>query len=164
MADPPTFLSDSVEELPDEKDWKDSIYGIGVALCFAGSAIFVRRGLEGLPSPLLGLTMGMIVAVFAYSSSVFLQAKSNPVTGIPASLMGLEILAGVFIGLGTWARYIAMDLTEVAVVIALGRLNVPMVLLLSPLVIGREHERVTARVWLGAALIIIGALLLIFRN
>ena len=53
-------------------------------------------------------------------------------------------------------------MAPIAVVIALGRLNVPVVILLSPLLVGRLQERVTARLWLGAALIIIGSLILNF--
>jgi hypothetical protein len=41
---------------------------------------------------------------------------------------------------------------------------VPVVLLLSPLVIGREVERVNVYVWLGAALVVLGSLLLVVRG
>jgi uncharacterized membrane protein len=51
-------------------------------------------------------------------------------------------------------------MAPVAVVLALGRLNVPVVLLLSPLLVGRKQERVTARIWLGAGLIVAGSLIL----
>ena len=57
-------------------------------------------------------------------------------------------------------RWIALNTAPVAVVLALGRLNVPVVILLSPLLVGRLQERVTTRVWLGAALIITGSLIL----
>jgi uncharacterized membrane protein len=51
-------------------------------------------------------------------------------------------------------------MAPVAVVMTLGRMNVPVVLLLAPLLVGRKAERVTIRVWLGAGLIIAGAVLL----
>jgi uncharacterized membrane protein len=76
--------------------------------------------------------------------------------------MFFQLVAAVFVGLSTWARWIALDMAPIAVVIALGRLNVPVVILLSPLLVGRLQERVTARLWLGAALIIIGSLILNF--
>lgn len=163
MADHPVTVDQNGLESAGQLRWQDSIYGLGVALCFATSAIFVRRGLDLMDSPLLGLTLGMLVAVAAYSLLASRQPQSVPLRSIPRFFIALQLLAGVFIGLGTWARYIAMDLTEVSVVIALGRVNVPLVLLLSPLIIGRQYERVTLKVWFGAALIIAGALLLIFR-
>jgi uncharacterized membrane protein len=76
--------------------------------------------------------------------------------------VGFQILAGVLIGLGTWARYIATDLTEVGVVLALGRINTPLVLALSPLFFGRKLEHVTIKVWIGAGLIVLGSLALTF--
>ena len=71
-----------------------------------------------------------------------------------------QIAAGVCVGLATWARWIALDLAPVAVVLSLARLNVPIVILLSPILVGRKAERVTAKVWLGAILIIAGSIIL----
>ncbi len=65
------------------------------------------------------------------------------------------------VGLSTWARWIALDLAPVGVVLALGRLSMPLVLLLAPVLIGAHLEQVTPRIWLGAALIVVGSLLLI---
>jgi len=44
----------------------------------------------------------------------------------------------------------------------LGRLNVPVVILLAPMLVGKAVENVTLRVWLGAALIVAGSLILNF--
>ena len=46
-------------------------------------------------------------------------------------------------------------------VLALALVSVPIVLFLSPLLVGRQLERVTRRVWLGAGLVVAGALALI---
>lgn len=79
---------------------------------------------------------------------------------IPWDAWLFQGVAGAFVGLSTWARWVALDMAPVAVVMALGRTNVPVVLLLAPLLVGRQAERVTARVWLGAALIVAGAVIL----
>jgi uncharacterized membrane protein len=50
---------------------------------------------------------------------------------------------------------------EIAVVLALGLLSVPIVLLLSPLLMGRHLERVTLQIWAGAALVVVGGLVLV---
>jgi uncharacterized membrane protein len=57
-------------------------------------------------------------------------------------------------------RWIALDKAPVGVVLALGRLNVPVVILLSPMLVGKTQENVTTRVWLGAALIVGGSIIL----
>jgi uncharacterized membrane protein len=46
-------------------------------------------------------------------------------------------------------------------VLALALVSVPIVLFLSPLLVGRHLERVTPKVWIGAALVVAGALTLI---
>jgi uncharacterized membrane protein len=140
----------------------DALPGLGIALCFAISAIFVRYGLEGLPSPLLGVTLGITAAVLAYAPWLALYGRGRKFARLSPAGVAFQILAGVLIGLGTWARYIATDLTEVGVVLALGRINTPLVLLLSPLFFGRKHEPVTVRVWIGAGLIVLGSLILTF--
>jgi hypothetical protein len=52
---------------------------------------------------------------------------------------------------------------SIAVVLALGLLSVPVVLLFSPVLMGRQVERVTAQVWAGALLVVGGGLLLILE-
>lgn len=144
--------------------WRDILYGLAMALCFASSGIPIRWGLEGLPSPLLGVTIGMMVCMVAYAIVLLFQRNKAPSVPIPRKTLLLQILAGVLVGLSTWARWIALDLTPLAVVAALGRLSVPVVLLLAPFVIGQKLERVTLRLWFGAALIIAGSLLLTFSD
>lgn len=46
--------------------WRNSLYGLGTAVCFSISPIFIRGGLEQLPSPLLGVTVGMSFSALAY--------------------------------------------------------------------------------------------------
>jgi uncharacterized membrane protein len=73
-----------------------------------------------------------------------------------------QIAAAIFVGISTWMKWVALGMAPVAVVLALGRLNVPVVIALSLFMVGQTQEQVTARVWLGAALIVAGSLLLIF--
>ena len=68
----------------------------------------------------------------------------------------------MLVGLATWTRWVALDLAPVAIVLALSLVSVPVVNLLSPLMVGRDLERVTIQVWLGSGLIIGGSLAIIF--
>ena len=74
-----------------------------------------------------------------------------------------KVAAGILVGLSTWMRWVALDLAPVAIVLALSMISVPLVGLLSPLVSGKQLERVTATLWLGTGLILCGALLLTFN-
>lgn len=146
------------------KGWRSTIYGLGVALCFSISPIFIRHGLELLPSPLLGVTIGMVFSALAYG--ILLLFRRNPAARLPVSRSALifQLLAGVFVGLSTWARWYALDHAAVGVVLALGRLNVPVVVLVSPFLVGQQLERVTPKVVLGALLIVAGSVLLAIKG
>jgi uncharacterized membrane protein len=163
MAD----VTDSLRSTQNEAEvmgsgWGASLFGLGTALCFAISPIFIRGGLKGLPSPLLGVTIGIVTCVIAYGLTLLLLHGRSEGAPIPHDALLFQFAAGMLIGLSTWARWIALDLAPVAVVLALGRINVPLVILLSPFMVGHQLERVTPRVWLGAVLIVSGSLLLIF--
>jgi uncharacterized membrane protein len=145
---------------PPSVTWRNSLFGLGTAICFAISAIFIRNGLERLPSPLLGVSVGMILTTVAYGVVLLLRRKQIQQGPIPWDAWLFQAAAGAMVGLATWARWIALDMAPVAVVMSLGRLNVPVVIFLAPLLVGRKAEWVTARVWLGAALIVAGAVLL----
>lgn len=138
--------------------------GLGIALSFAISALLVRNGLLAFPYPLLGVTIGMLAAVLAYGSWLLWVSRRGEFTSASWTAWFFQALAGILIGVGTWTRYIATDLTEIGAVLALGRVNTPLVLLLSPLLFGHKQEPVTVKVWLGAGLIIMGSVLLIFGN
>jgi drug/metabolite transporter (DMT)-like permease len=136
--------------------WRDAVPGLLTALAWATSPILIKEGLEGLPSPLLGLTLGMVVAVLAYAVALPLRPQvDGPALGSRISL-AFKLAAGVMVGLSVWARWAALDYTTIAVVLALG--------LLSPLLMGRHVERVTAQIWLGAGLVVVGGLVLVFLS
>ena len=145
-------------------NWRDYLYGLGVALCFAISPIFIRSGLEAIPSPLLGVAIGMTISAAAYGVLLLLRRDRLNMMAVPGNLLVFQLAAGLLVGLSTWMRWIALELAPVAVVLALGRLNVPVVILLSIFLVGQQQERVTGRVWLGAALIVFGSLILIFAR
>ena len=139
----------------------DALPGLACAFMWAVSPVFTIEGLEGLDSPLLGVTLGMVASVAAYG--LFLGGRRQSLRGtvIARDALAFKVLAGVLVALATWWRWLAIDGTDVAVVLALALVSVPIVLFLSPLLVGRHLERVTRKVWIGAALVVAGALTLI---
>lgn len=144
--------------------WRDSIFGLGVALCFAISPIFIRGGLDELDSPLLGVTIGMGMSALAYGIILLLRRDRLNLSEVPRESLYYQIGAGLFVGSSTWVRWLALSMAPVAVVLTLGRLNIPIVIILSIFLVGQKEEHVTARVWLGAALVVAGSILLIFAR
>jgi drug/metabolite transporter (DMT)-like permease len=141
--------------------WRDMLYGLGVALCFSLSSIFIRAGLEDLNSPILGVTIGMSVSALAYGVVLIFRRNRLRESNVTLDAALSQLAAGVLVGVSTWMRWIALALAPVGVVMALGRTNVIVVLLFSPLLVGRAQERVTLQVWLGAGLIVVGSIILI---
>ena len=80
---------------------------------------------------------------------------------MPGAGLAMKMLAGAIVAVATWWRFEALGLSPVGVVLALMLLTVPTVLLLAPLLSDKRSEAVTARVWIGAALVIAGSLILI---
>jgi uncharacterized membrane protein len=142
--------------------WQNSIFGLGTALCFSISPIFIRGGLRDLNSPLLGVTIGMAFSALAYGVTLLFRGASLQRELITPDGIAFQLAASVLVGISTWTRWIALDQAPVGVVLALGRLNVPVVVLLSPLLVGQAAENVTPRVWAGAVLIVAGSLVLNF--
>lgn len=134
---------------------------LGTALCWAVSPIFIREGLEGLPSPLLGVTVSMVAAAIVFAIVLAVRRRRLQDRIASAAALGTKVLAGLLVGVATWMRWIALDRTTVAIVLSINAISVPTVLVLAPLVVGRQHERVTARVWFGAGLVVAGSLVLI---
>jgi drug/metabolite transporter (DMT)-like permease len=135
----------------------DAVFGCGCALMWAISPVFTVKGLDGLASPLLGVTIGMVASAAAYGVAM----SRRPLGGIARGALTFKVIAGLLVALATWWRWIALDDASVGVVLALALLSVPTVLFLAPLMVGRHLERVGPRVWAGSTLVVGGALALI---
>jgi drug/metabolite transporter (DMT)-like permease len=139
----------------------DAAPALACALCWALSPALTVRGLDRLDDPLIGLTLGLCVSVVGYLLAFAAWRRGLGLRTAGRSALGIKLFAGVLVGLSTWGRWAALDGTTVAAVLALNLLSIPVVLLVSPLMAGRHAERVTPRVWTGAALVVAGSLLLI---
>lgn len=139
-----------------------ALAGIGTALCFSLSGVFVRLGLESMDAPLVGVVWGVFLCLLAYGVLVWRRGFSAEKIASLRTGFYLQLLAAILVAVSTWLRYIALGLTEVAVVVALGRVNVPLVIFLAPLLVGQQFEQVTWRVWFGAGLVVVGSVILTF--
>ncbi|HEX2279803.1 MAG TPA: hypothetical protein VHN13_22170 [Candidatus Tectomicrobia bacterium] len=132
--------------------------------CWAISPIFTRQGLEGLPSPPLGVTVGLTASVLAYGVALLCQRRLAAIAAIPHDALFFMTAAGTLAGMSTWTRWMALDLAPVPIVLALTLTSVPAVMVLSPLATDRHLERVTFRLWLGAAFVVGGVPCLIANH
>jgi drug/metabolite transporter (DMT)-like permease len=142
--------------------WQDGVPGLATAFLWALSPVFTVEGLDELDSPLLGVTIGMVFSVLAYALVLAVApGERRSALDLPREGVALKLISGVLVALSIWGRWLALDVADVGVVLALNLLAVPTVLLLAPMIAGRHVEHVDARIWLGAGLVVAGTLILI---
>ncbi|MDW8065213.1 EamA family transporter [Thermoflexus sp.] len=137
-------------------------YGLGAAICWAIDPILVRHGLMRFSSPLWGAALSLLACVGIYGLLLGLRRVSDPPPAL--RILAWQTLAGLLVALSTWIKWLALQLAPAAVVLALGRLSVPLVVMLSPLILGRSLERITIRLIAGATLITLGTILLAYSS
>jgi drug/metabolite transporter (DMT)-like permease len=140
---------------------RDSIFAFGTAFMWALSAVLTVEALEGLDSPLLGVTLGLLAATAALGGVLLARGSLAAIRSIARDTLALKLLAAVLVAFATWFRLLALDETDVAVVLATNLLAVPITLTLAPLMVGRHLETANTRVWLGGLLVVTGVLALI---
>jgi drug/metabolite transporter (DMT)-like permease len=140
---------------------RDTIFAFGTAFMWALSAVLTVEALKGLHSPLLGVTLGLLAATAALGGGLLARGSLGAIRSIPRNTLALKLFAAVLVAFATWARLLALDATDVAVVLATNLASVPVTLVLAPIVVGRHLEQADARVWFGGLLVAAGILTLI---
>jgi drug/metabolite transporter (DMT)-like permease len=140
---------------------RDSVFALGTAFMWALSAVLTVEALEGLDSPLLGVTLGLLAATAALGGALAARGSLGAVRSIARNTLALKLLAAMLVAFATWFRLLALGETDVGVVLATNLLSVPVTLVLAPVIVGRHLEQADARVWLGGSLVIAGVLALI---
>ena len=140
---------------------RDSIFAFGTAFMWALSAVLTVEALEGLDSPLLGVTLGLLAATATLGGALLARGSLGAIRLIARSTLALKLSAAVLVAFATWFRLLALGETDVAVVLATNLVGVPITLLLAPLMVGRHLEETGPRVWVGGLLVVAGVLALI---
>jgi drug/metabolite transporter (DMT)-like permease len=139
----------------------DSIFAFGTAFMWALSAVLTVEALEGLDSPLLGVTLGLLAATATLAGALVARGSLRGIRSIARNTLALKLFAAVLVAFATWFRLLALGETDVAVVLATNLVGVPITLVLAPLMVGRHLEQADARVWGGGLLVVAGVLALI---
>ena len=140
---------------------RDSIFAFGTAFMWALSAVLTVEALEGLDSPLLGVTLGLLAATVALGGALVARGSLGAIRSIARNTLALKLFAAVLVAFATWFRLLALDETDVAVVLATNLVGVPITLVIAPHLVGRHLEQADARVWGGGLLVVAGILALI---
>lgn len=139
-------------------------FALATALTWAASPLFIRWGLEGLDSPLLGVTIGIISSTVAYGA--MLGATRSRRTGGPISKAAWRwvLTGGALVSFCIAVQWKAFDIVAVAVGVTLNQLAVPTVIIAAPLLVGGARERPSPPLLGGAAAVLAGSLLVVLSG
>ena len=139
-----------------------STFGLLAAFSWGVTPVLIKKGLETLPSPVVGVTLSMAAAGIVYAVILGFRGRLIPTfssIGKPGGLW--QIAAGVLVGLGTLARWLALSFTTAAIVTTLSRGSLLITVGLGGKLLGNDLEPINKRVVWGAVLIVIGATIVV---
>lgn len=140
------------------------LFGLGAALCWGSSPLFIRWGLAGVPAPLIGVGVGLLAATFMYAVTLALARRRLSRRGRDRPTKVLTIVAGVLVATAISLQWMAFDLIAIAVAITLLQLAVPTVIAVAPILIGTPMEKPTPRLLIGAAAVVGGSILVVLTG
>lgn len=135
------------------------IFGLLAAVFAALVAIFGKMGLTGIDTTTATAMRAIVMAIFLVVV-ILLQGKTGQVQEIIANKKALHyiILSGLAGALSWLFYFVALKLGKVSQVAPLDRLSVVFAIILAALILG---EKITLKVGLGAAMMAIGAILIV---
>lgn len=137
------------------------IYALGTSACWAFSPVLIRKGFETIPSPLWATFIGLLAAVTVYWVWFLLRTRGHIERSEDKAAYGFQAAAGITAGLGISSRNIALTLAPVVVVLPLAQTTAFFTLLLAPLVLGKQAERINLRLIVGICALMLGVVLIV---
>jgi len=138
-------------------------FALAASLSWGTSPLFIRWGLDGLPSPLIGVTIGLAAAAGLYA--IVLASGGAPTTaGTPPEVRRWILIGGILVAVALAAQWTALDLVEVNVVVTLQQVATPVVVLVAPFVVGTAIERWTWRLILGMVAVVAGSTMVMWAT
>jgi len=134
---------------------------LGTALCWSISPIFVRQGLEGIPSPSAAASVGLLTSALLYSGLVAIRRRGTIKVNLDRSTRVLLGIGGTLAALSLWMQWTAFNLAVVAVVLVIMQLTPALVPILARIGAPLAGLVPLSRVYPGVAGIVGGSLLVI---
>jgi drug/metabolite transporter (DMT)-like permease len=138
-------------------------FALAASLSWGTSPLLIRWGLEGLASPVIGVTIGLAAATTLYA--IGLASGRAPTTdGTPPEVRRWILIGGILVAIAIGSQWTALDLVEVNVVVTLQQVATPVVVVVAPFLVGTAIERWTWRLIVGMVAVIAGSTMVIWAN
>jgi len=149
------------KELDRSTLYKGIFYGIGAAIFWGSSAIFIKLGLEHGGSSIAGSFIAYLSASIAISPSAFFNKdrREEILHGDKKSLK-IALFSGLTTNIAQLSRYIAMGLAS-AIVVSLMLRTMPLWVLFFAFIFNRKYESFSRWVLLGNGLLLLGTILIL---
>lgn len=131
------------------------MYAFASALAASATAILAKVGIRGVPSNLATAVRTTVVLVIAWGL-VFATREQHGLRDLRARSVVFLVLSGVGTGVSWLAYFKALQMAPASRVAPIDKLSLAFTMALAVLVLG---ETVTWKAALGAALMVVGALL-----
>ena len=139
---------------------KAYLFGFGAGAAWGVTPIFIRVGLSGSVSPLVGAFISFIAATLALSASLFNRRRAAALTSMNGPAIGFFSLAGLFSSTANLMRFIALGIAPASVVQPLISIS-PVFLLGLAFLFNRNLEIFSLPILIGTGTVIIGTILLV---
>jgi drug/metabolite transporter (DMT)-like permease len=146
----------SLSRAPDAgKRWVIPGFGLAVAACWGTSPMLIRKGLEGIDAPVLGLAVGLGAALVVHAIVLTATGRwtSEPFDRRAIVWMALGGLTGA---VAISSQWISFGLTTIAIAITVQQLATLVVVALAPIMFG-TIERPNALLLMGTATMLAGS-------
>jgi drug/metabolite transporter (DMT)-like permease len=142
--------------------YKGIFYGIGAALFWGSSAILIKLGLENGGTPVAGTFIAYSSASLVIAPSSFLNREHREeILGGDKTSIKDALYSGLTSNIAQLLRYMALGFGS-AIVVSLMLRTMPLWSLLLSFLFMREYESFSRWVLLGNALLVVGAILVVF--
>lgn len=147
--------------------WQGIAFGLLTGFCWAVSPVLFRLGYAETPSlfvaVIVSLTAGAITSWIVW---LIMHGREKGKV-LSLGVMPLrsrvywawQVAAGVAVGVAVFTRWAALVQLSIVAVTSINMLNVPIVVIFAPLLLGQRLERTDWRLWLGTACILTGVML-----
>jgi drug/metabolite transporter (DMT)-like permease len=135
-------------------------HALAVAALWGTTPILIRRGLEDLPSPILGLTVGLAATVVVYGVGLTVAGAWD--RRIPTRAIAWTFLGGLTGAVAITTQWISFDLTTVAISLSLQQTAVLVVVALAPIMFPEPIERINRMLLIGTVAILAGTMLVVY--
>ena len=144
-----------------EKAWsrRDLIFPILAGLSYGLAYVIRKLGLMNIPNPIVGVVIQSTAALVCFILAAPLQRSQQRVEFRNPRAWFIYGISGLLAFFANYFTFSALSLGQVVIVAPLVSLN-PLVTLMLAWIFLRKVERVTDKIFLGALLIICGAVIL----